>query len=75
MRNAWLSAMAIVLLAVLLAGCAKPIPNSAEAICAGTLEMRKEHARALARMPLGMGVESALTGQRLLSAIHHACEE
>lgn len=57
---------------LLLPGCAAPVPNSADAICSGTLGMRKAHAGSLAA---DGGPRSLVTGQRLLSSMQAGCGE
>ena len=68
-RDAVIIALAIMAVAVLLSGCAKP-PSSAEAICEGTLDLRRGLARALVQ---DGGDQSAMAGQWLLSALKDAC--
>ena len=57
---------------VALAACARTTPTSGDAICDGTLAMRKELAGALAGRT--GGDEAIIAGQRLLAALKASCQ-
>ena len=67
---AFLLVVAILLLT--LGACTARIPNSADAICEGTLAMRHDLARSLVD---DGGDRSLVTGQRLLASLHRACQD
>ena len=80
-RILWLGALVVCL--ALLPGCAKPPQIDRASICTGTLDLRKQHARALMKDSYandesgggGALTSSLITGQRLLSAMQAACKE
>ena len=78
-----LYAVALIVLLFAMAGCAPRPESSVAFICTETLDMRKEHARALveasdAHPDAGGGgalAPALITGQTLLSEMKEACRE
>lgn len=65
-------ALFLVMLTLLVSGCATVIPTSGDAICGGTQAARAEHAAALAKTS---DDAVALTGAALIETLDAGCAE